>query len=245
MSKPLKSFVSILQFTHTNLSEDRNTTNQRLLSLCWPALTLSHREKESEWEVDIEIERERERKHCCVAIAGHPPAGAGVEACKECAQGYLMEGWRCVSACSAGFYTAEPGPEIADGHRICRRWALWCVFRCGRCVFICWRQAPLWWLSLFLCVWYLAVCLLLGRPFFPLYTCVCARVNVVSASRGLSFSLRSIVRGLLLRCDARCRTCTGPSGGNCSSCSSGHSLQEGACVVNSQCTDGQSAIRRH
>lgn len=32
-----------------------------------------------------------------------------------------MEEWRCVPSCSAGFYATEPNPEIADGHRICRR----------------------------------------------------------------------------------------------------------------------------
>ncbi|KAM6902082.1 proprotein convertase subtilisin/kexin type 5 [Xenentodon cancila] len=41
------------------------------------------------------------------------------------------------------------------------------------------------------------------------------------------------------RCDASCLTCVGPSRGNCSSCSSGHSLQEGVCVVNTVCTDGE------
>ncbi|XP_036973954.1 proprotein convertase subtilisin/kexin type 5 isoform X2 [Acanthopagrus latus] len=41
------------------------------------------------------------------------------------------------------------------------------------------------------------------------------------------------------RCDASCLTCVGPSRGNCSSCSSGHSLQDGVCVVNTECTDGQ------
>ncbi|XP_067430805.1 proprotein convertase subtilisin/kexin type 5 [Thunnus thynnus] len=41
------------------------------------------------------------------------------------------------------------------------------------------------------------------------------------------------------RCDASCLTCVGPSQGNCSSCSSGHSLQEGLCVVNTVCTDGE------
>ncbi|KAM4528249.1 proprotein convertase subtilisin/kexin type 5 [Odontesthes bonariensis] len=88
-------------------------------------------------------------------------AGAGAEACSHCAEGYLTEEWRCVSFCSAGFYATVPSPEIADGHRICRR------------------------------------------------------------------------------CDASCLTCVGPSQGNCSSCSSGHSLQEGVCVVNTVCTDGE------
>lgn len=48
-------------------------------------------------------------------------SGAGVAACNQCAEGYLMEEWRCVPSCSAGFYATEPNPEIADGHRICRR----------------------------------------------------------------------------------------------------------------------------
>uniref|UniRef100_I3JKW5 Proprotein convertase subtilisin/kexin type 5a n=1 Tax=Oreochromis niloticus TaxID=8128 RepID=I3JKW5_ORENI len=80
---------------------------------------------------------------------------------------------RCVSSCSAGFYATEPNPEIADGHRICRR--------------------------------------------VHLFT-LCAP---------------------LFRCDASCLTCVGPSRWNCSSCSSGHSLQRGACVVNTECTDGE------
>ncbi|XP_034997609.2 proprotein convertase subtilisin/kexin type 5 [Hippoglossus stenolepis] len=88
-------------------------------------------------------------------------AGAGVEACNRCADGYLLEEWRCVSSCSASFYATEPSPEIADGHRICRR------------------------------------------------------------------------------CDASCLICVGPSRGNCSGCSSGHRLQEGVCVVDTVCTDGE------
>uniref|UniRef100_A0A8C7DNY7 Proprotein convertase subtilisin/kexin type 5a n=1 Tax=Oncorhynchus kisutch TaxID=8019 RepID=A0A8C7DNY7_ONCKI len=34
-------------------------------------------------------------------------AGAGIEACNQCADGYLMEEWRCVSSCSVGFYATE------------------------------------------------------------------------------------------------------------------------------------------
>uniref|UniRef100_A0A8C6KVW4 Proprotein convertase subtilisin/kexin type 5a n=1 Tax=Nothobranchius furzeri TaxID=105023 RepID=A0A8C6KVW4_NOTFU len=41
------------------------------------------------------------------------------------------------------------------------------------------------------------------------------------------------------RCDASCLTCVGPSWGNCTSCSSGHSLQKGVCVVTTECTDGE------
>lgn len=48
-------------------------------------------------------------------------SGAGVEACSRCTEGYLMEEWRCVPSCSPGFHATEPNPDIADGHRICRR----------------------------------------------------------------------------------------------------------------------------
>ncbi|XP_078812274.1 proprotein convertase subtilisin/kexin type 5 isoform X2 [Oryzias latipes] len=41
------------------------------------------------------------------------------------------------------------------------------------------------------------------------------------------------------RCDASCLTCVGPSLGNCSSCSRGHSLQDGVCIINTACTDGE------
>lgn len=72
----------------------------------------------------------------CVCFRLAAASGAGVEACNRCAEGYLMEEWRCVPSCSAGFYATEPNPEIADGHRICRRWAHWCVFRCGWFVYL-------------------------------------------------------------------------------------------------------------
>ncbi|XP_077478698.1 proprotein convertase subtilisin/kexin type 5 [Stigmatopora argus] len=86
-------------------------------------------------------------------------AGPDVEACTRCANGYLMEEWKCVASCSRGFFSTNS--EIADGHEMCRR------------------------------------------------------------------------------CDASCLTCVGPSWGNCSSCSSGHSLQEGVCVLHMPCADGE------
>ncbi|CAF96055.1 unnamed protein product, partial [Tetraodon nigroviridis] len=46
-------------------------------------------------------------------------------------------------------------------------------------------------------------------------------------------------RTLVGRCDASCLTCEGASRANCSSCSDGHSLLDGVCVVNTRCTDGQ------
>uniref|UniRef100_A0A8C7RBR4 Proprotein convertase subtilisin/kexin type 5a n=1 Tax=Oncorhynchus mykiss TaxID=8022 RepID=A0A8C7RBR4_ONCMY len=58
-------------------------------------------------------------------------AGAGIEACNQCADGYLMEEWRCVSSCSDGFYATESSPQkTSDGPRICRR----CDSSCLTCV---------------------------------------------------------------------------------------------------------------
>lgn len=48
-------------------------------------------------------------------------AGAGFEACNRCAEGYLMQEWRCVASCGAGFYATEANPEIVDGLGMCRR----------------------------------------------------------------------------------------------------------------------------
>lgn len=54
--------------------------------------------------------------HMCVIT------GAGIESCNQCADGYLMEEWRCVSSCSVGFYATESSPQkTSDGPRICRR----------------------------------------------------------------------------------------------------------------------------
>ena len=54
----------------------------------------------------------------------------------------------------------------------------------------------------------------------------------------------SLSGAVLLRCDASCFTCAGPSQANCSSCSGGHSLLAGVCVVNTRCTDGESSVAR-
>ncbi|KAJ3605763.1 hypothetical protein NHX12_027807, partial [Muraenolepis orangiensis] len=91
-------------------------------------------------------------------------AGAGVEACDRCAEGYRMEEWRCVASCSPGFYEvgAGGGPEeTAGGQRTCRR------------------------------------------------------------------------------CAGSCVACEGPDGQRCTSCSPGHSLGEGACLLSTVCGDGE------
>lgn len=155
-------------------------------------------------------------------------SGAGFEACNHCAEEYLVEERRCVASCSAGFYATKLNPEIADGHRICRRWALWCVFRCGWFVYL--LMAGLIMVAGF------SVCN---------YLCFSSHLDLFLWLHGcssLSYVLGSVFCAVLLRCDASCLTCAGPSWGNCSSCSRRRSLLDGVCVDNTECTDGQSTI---
>lgn len=123
--------------------------------------------------------------------AARVASGAGVEACKHCAEGYLMEEWRCVSSCSAGFYATEPSPEIADGHRICRRWAHWCVLRCGWFVYLlmaglilvagaarCFLMLPLvvcQYMCRLLCLFVLLVCVV---SVWACVKCLCSALQV-------------------------------------------------------------------
>lgn len=90
--------------------------------------------------------------------------------------------------------------------------------------------------------WLLCVC-----SFSHLCLLLCAYMGVVFSVCVMASMFVLCVNvfslgALLFRCDASCLTCVGPSQGNCSSCSSGHSLQEGVCVVNTVCADGQSTI---
>ncbi|XP_030623096.1 proprotein convertase subtilisin/kexin type 5 [Chanos chanos] len=87
-------------------------------------------------------------------------AGAGVQSCNRCAEGYLMEEWKCVSSCRPGFYAVQQNYNIGT-------------------------------------------------------------------------------QGICRRCDASCLACVGPGKGNCSECDEGHTLRDGACVVSTDCTDGE------
>uniref|UniRef100_A0A665T8T6 Proprotein convertase subtilisin/kexin type 5b n=1 Tax=Echeneis naucrates TaxID=173247 RepID=A0A665T8T6_ECHNA len=44
-------------------------------------------------------------------------SGTGVEACTKCADGYLLEDWRCVSTCSTGYYLSE---QTSDNRQVQR-----------------------------------------------------------------------------------------------------------------------------
>uniref|UniRef100_A0A3B4F9G2 SPC3 n=1 Tax=Pundamilia nyererei TaxID=303518 RepID=A0A3B4F9G2_9CICH len=147
-------------------------------------------------------------------------AGAGVEACNTCAEGYLMEEWRCVSSCSAGFYATEPNPEIADGHRICRRFVYLLV--AGLILVV----------GFHVCLVHLfTLCAPLFRCDASCLTCVGpSRWNCSSCSSGHSLALdegRCVVGcasgkyqsgGRCHLCDHTCATCVDAGPANCTSC---------------------------
>lgn len=48
-------------------------------------------------------------------------SGTGVEACTKCADGYLLEDWRCVSTCSSGYYLSEQTSDNGQVQRSCKK----------------------------------------------------------------------------------------------------------------------------
>lgn len=49
-------------------------------------------------------------------------SGTGVEACTKCAEGYLLEDWRCVPSCSSGYYLSEQTSDNGHVQKSCKRW---------------------------------------------------------------------------------------------------------------------------
>lgn len=49
-------------------------------------------------------------------------AGTGVEACTKCADGYLLEDWRCVLTCSPSYYLSEQTSDNGQVQRSCKKW---------------------------------------------------------------------------------------------------------------------------
>lgn len=51
-----------------------------------------------------------------------PSPGTGIEACTKCADGYILEDWRCVSTCSSGYYLSEQTSDSGQVQRSCKKW---------------------------------------------------------------------------------------------------------------------------
>uniref|UniRef100_A0A8C3B0Z1 SPC3 n=1 Tax=Cyclopterus lumpus TaxID=8103 RepID=A0A8C3B0Z1_CYCLU len=133
--------------------------------------------------------------------------------CKECKPDTSLQGNRCQRSCTAGFYPDQQEGTCKPCHKACATCAGAGVGACNGC-------AEGFLMEEWRCV-----------------SSCSAGLYTTEPSPELADGHR-----ICRRCDASCLTCAGPSRGNCSSCSSGHSLQEGACVVSTVCTDGQSTI---
>ncbi|XP_019909261.2 proprotein convertase subtilisin/kexin type 5 [Esox lucius] len=137
-------------------------------------------------------------------------AGAGVEACNQCADGYLIEEWRCVFSCSAGFYATESSPRrTGDGPGMCRR----CDASCLTCV---------------------------GAGKEDCSSCPSGhslRDGVCVVSTACGDGEYQDGHGKCYACDTTCLKCTGPSTEDCISCIPSRFLDEGRCVA--QCSEGR------
>ncbi|XP_037547912.1 proprotein convertase subtilisin/kexin type 5 [Nematolebias whitei] len=130
--------------------------------------------------------------------------------CTECKIDTSLQGNRCQRSCVDGFYYDTQEDKCKPCHKACATCAGAGVQACNRCA-----------------------------EGFLMEEWRC----VSSCSAGFYATQPSpeLVDGhrICRRCDASCLTCVGLGWANCSSCSRGHSLQEGVCVINTECTDGE------
>uniref|UniRef100_A0A3P9N2S0 Proprotein convertase subtilisin/kexin type 6-like n=1 Tax=Poecilia reticulata TaxID=8081 RepID=A0A3P9N2S0_POERE len=134
--------------------------------------------------------------------------------CTECKPGTSLQGNRCQRSCDGGFYHDVQEDECRPCDKACATCAGENgVEACNRCA---------------------------NGFLMEEWRCV----SSCSAGFYATEPSPEIVDGhrICRRCDSSCLTCAGPTWQNCSSCSSGHRLQEGVCVVNTECTDSQSTI---
>ncbi|XP_067340936.1 proprotein convertase subtilisin/kexin type 5 isoform X1 [Channa argus] len=128
--------------------------------------------------------------------------------CTECKQDTSLQGNRCQQSCTAGFYHDKQEGSCKSCHKACATCAAAGVKACNQC-------AEGYLMEEWSCVSSCSAGFYATEP------------NPEIADR----------HRICRRCDASCPTCVGPNRENCSSCSSGHSLQGGVCVVNTVCTD--------
>ncbi|KAM4634072.1 proprotein convertase subtilisin/kexin type 5 [Polymixia lowei] len=129
--------------------------------------------------------------------------------CTECKPGTSLQGNRCQRSCGPGFYNEQEN-TCQPCHQACATCAGAGVEACKQCS---------------------------DGYLMEEWRCVpscSAGFYAMEPNPELADGQR-----MCRRCDASCLTCAGPSKVNCSSCSSGHSLQEGVCVVSTLCGDGE------
>ncbi|KAM3849392.1 proprotein convertase subtilisin/kexin type 5 [Diretmus argenteus] len=130
--------------------------------------------------------------------------------CSECRADTSLQGTRCQQSCAPGSYHDKQESTCVPCHEACATCAGAGVEACNHC-------AEGYLMEEWRCV---SSC---SDGFYAMEP----NPEVADGHR------------ICRRCDAGCVTCVGLSRGNCSSCASGHRLQEGVCVVSTVCSSGQ------
>ncbi|NXB01917.1 PCSK5 convertase, partial [Cnemophilus loriae] len=166
-------------------------------------------------------------------------AGAGVDACINCTQGYFMEDGRCVQSCSSGYYLDL---STESGYKSCKRCDASCLDCSGQGDRNCTSCPSGYNLDTGVCV--------VGT--------VCKDATEESWAEGGFCMLvkknnlcqRKVLQQLCCRtweylddsqecqlCETSCQKCTGPQSDNCISCPLTRVFDDGSCVM--QCPRGK------
>ncbi|XP_072310817.1 proprotein convertase subtilisin/kexin type 5 [Eucyclogobius newberryi] len=130
--------------------------------------------------------------------------------CTECKQNTSLQGNQCLWSCAAGFYHDKQEGKCKPCHKACATCAGPGVESCKHC-------AKGYLMEEWRCVHSCSVGFYATEP-----------------SPEMAYGQR-----ICRRCDASCSACVGPGPENCSRCSSGHSHQDGVCVLNTECEEGE------
>ncbi|NWX95910.1 PCSK5 convertase, partial [Nothoprocta ornata] len=170
-------------------------------------------------------------------------AGAGVDSCINCTQGYFMEDGRCVQSCSSGYYLDH---STESGYKTCKRCDASCVECSGHGDRNCTSCPSGYNLDSGACV--------VGT--------VCKDATEESWAEGGFCMLvkknnlcqRKVLQQLCCRtweylddsqkcqlCEVSCEKCIGPERDNCISCPSTRAFDDGRCVM--QCPRGKFEIK--
>ncbi|XP_053341402.1 proprotein convertase subtilisin/kexin type 5 [Clarias gariepinus] len=137
-------------------------------------------------------------------------SAAGSESCTHCADGYVMEEWKCVSSCSQGFYPVQIPPDLTgQTQAYCRRCDVSCLActgpgegNCSECV---------------------------ERLVLQDGACV--------LTHNCADGEYQDERGNCHACDSTCLKCKGPKTDDCVGCASNRLLDKGRCVTH--CSEGK------
>uniref|UniRef100_A0A8C4EH67 Proprotein convertase subtilisin/kexin type 5b n=1 Tax=Dicentrarchus labrax TaxID=13489 RepID=A0A8C4EH67_DICLA len=139
-------------------------------------------------------------------------SGTGIEACTKCADGYLLEDWRCVSTCSTGYYLSEQTSDNGQVQRSCKK----CDHSCYECLGPGERNCSS-------CV-----------SGYNLEAGACVVSTICKDGEYLSRHEKCHL------CDATCFQCSGPEREDCTSCPVTRLFDDGRCDI--RCQKGRYAM---